>query len=108
MKRYAPQAYFIFFLPYNAVEWKDWSDLFAEDDRALVAADYHGYYFHDYYPTVKSACDFLNDTDSAFTKEFRDNGIEVWWGEWSLATDSCAMWLGGLNQNNTDLTNVKC
>jgi hypothetical protein len=28
--------------------------------------------------------------------------MEVWIGEWSLATDVCAMWLGGFNDGNTD------
>jgi len=27
---------------------------------------------------------------------------EVWVGEWSLATDVCATWLGGFNDANTD------
>ena len=26
---------------------------------------------------------------------------DVWVGEWSLATDVCALWLGGFNDNNT-------
>jgi len=27
---------------------------------------------------------------------------DVWVGEWSLATDVCATWLGGFNDSNTD------
>ena len=27
---------------------------------------------------------------------------DVWVGEWSLATDVCALWLGGFNDSNTD------
>jgi len=27
---------------------------------------------------------------------------EVWFGEWALATDVCAHWLGGFNDGNTD------
>ena len=27
---------------------------------------------------------------------------DVWVGEWSLATDVCALWLGGFNDANTD------
>jgi hypothetical protein len=27
--------------------------------------------------------------------------FEVWLGEWSLATDVCAFWLGGFNDANT-------
>ncbi|KAJ1411609.1 hypothetical protein B484DRAFT_402586 [Ochromonadaceae sp. CCMP2298] len=29
-----------------------------------------------------------------------DVKYDVWVGEWSLATDVCAMWLGGFNDNN--------
>lgn len=28
---------------------------------------------------------------------------DIWVGEWSLATDVCALWLGGFNDNNTPL-----
>lgn len=28
---------------------------------------------------------------------------DIWIGEWSLATDTCAMWLGGFNDSNSDL-----
>jgi len=31
-----------------------------------------------------------------------DVKYEVWVGEWSLATDVCALWLGGFNDANTD------
>ncbi len=27
--------------------------------------------------------------------------MPVWMGEWALATDSCAHWLGGFNDGNT-------
>jgi len=27
--------------------------------------------------------------------------MDIWVGEWSLATDVCALWLGGFNDNNT-------
>lgn len=32
-----------------------------------------------------------------------DFNMEVWFGEWSLATDVCAMWLGGFNDGNYDV-----
>ena len=31
-----------------------------------------------------------------------DVKYDVWVGEWSLATDVCALWLGGFNDANTD------
>jgi hypothetical protein len=37
---------------------------------------------------------------------------EVWHGEWSLATDSCAHWLGGFNDGKANYgkncTKVEC
>lgn len=48
-------------------------------------------------------------TKEAFCDEYeKENKIaddikyEVWIGEWSLATDVCAHWLGGFNDGNTD------
>ena len=35
----------------------------------------------------------LNDDD------FKNLKYDVWVGEWSLATDICAMWLGGFNES---------
>lgn len=42
-----------------------------------------------------------------YAKDFRENGYEVWIGEWSLATDTCALWLGGFNDANSNPTNCK-
>jgi glucan 1,3-beta-glucosidase len=33
----------------------------------------------------------------------REQGVKVVVGEWSLATDNCAMWLNGLNDNGKAL-----
>merc|ERR1719223_1498177 len=50
----------------------------------------------------------MNTVDS-FCKDYEDNAsygaqfkYEVWFGEWALATDVCAHWLGGFNDGNTD------
>jgi len=55
---------------------------------------------------VDDACNFIEGT-SDFANDFRANGIEVWWGEWALATDNCAMWLGGFNDQNPE-PSVQC
>lgn len=39
------------------------------------------------------------ETNAAQAKNIK---YDVWFGEWALATDVCAMWLGGLNDANTD------
>ena len=43
---------------------------------------------------VEHAC-----ADGYKIKEFENNGIPIVVGEWSLATDNCAMWLNGFNDN---------
>lgn len=62
----------------------------------MTAVDHHGYFAWQSIQTVEDACNFI-DGESQFAADFRNAGIEVWWGEWSLATDTCAMWLGGFN-----------
>ena len=37
-----------------------------------------------------------------FSPDIQDIKYDVWVGEWSLATDVCAMWLGGFNDSNTE------
>ena len=96
VRQYAPQSYFVFHESFRD-DWKDWSDLFADGDTEMTAVDHHGYFaWEDDLKTVEQACNFIK-SDCEFAAEFRAAGIEVWWGEWSLATDNCAMWLGGLN-----------
>jgi hypothetical protein len=33
------------------------------------------------------------------SEEFKNIKYEKWVGEWSLATDICAWWLGGFNES---------
>ena len=67
----------------------------------MTAVDHHGYaaFMKPASNTVEEACDFIAQ-DAKFAAEFRANGIEVWWGEWALATDDCAHWLQGFNNNH--------
>ena len=43
VQEHAPQAYFVFHNSFRP-DWSDWSDLFAEGDRAMTAVDHHGYF----------------------------------------------------------------
>lgn len=95
VRQYAPQAYFVFHNSFRP-DWSDWEDLFAPGDREMTAVDHHGYFAWSNYQTVEDACAFIEGS-SDFANDFRANGVEVWWGEWALATDNCAMWLGGFN-----------
>jgi glucan 1,3-beta-glucosidase len=46
--------------------------------------------------------------DNTAAKEMETAGIPVIVGEWSLATDNCAMWLNGFNDDIQGYPNVKC
>lgn len=53
-------------------------------------------------------------TTQQFCDDYKSNAkyadahkYDVWFGEWSLATDVCAMWLGGFNDANND-PQMKC
>jgi len=35
-------------------------------------------------------------------------GYETWMGEWSLATDTCAHWLGGFNDRSDKRDEMSC
>lgn len=51
------------------------------------------------------------NTTEEFCDDYHENAknaenikYPVWFGEWSLATDVCATWLGGFNDGNTAVT----
>ena len=44
---------------------------------------------------------YCDNYDKTISKA-KDVKYEVWVGEWSLATDVCALWLGGFNDAGTD------
>jgi len=80
-----------------------WNGLFDKsDDR--VAVDVH--YYQAFIKTTDKK--FFTDVDGAcdnyktYIAQIAD-GLEypVWIGEWALATDVCAHWLGGFNDANT-------
>ena len=35
-------------------------------------------------------------------------GYDLWMGEWSLATDTCAHWLGGFNDRQNNRAEMSC
>jgi len=74
--------------------------MFPDDDHENVIMDAHYYQaWTEVDKTLGAHCD-LYKRDLAVAKEIK---YDVWVGEWSLATDVCAMWLGGFNDNNTPL-----
>ena len=46
--------------------------------------------------TVESVCKTIKDD----MKKLSEHKYEVWVGEWSMATDPCAMWLEAFNDSN--------
>ena len=95
-----PAVKFVFhdsFLPYANI----WNDLFADDDIENVVLDTHTYMAWD--PArrdIGAYCD--NYGSRLYSSDIQDIKYDVWVGEWSLATDVCAFWLGGFNDSNTE------
>lgn len=98
--RYAPAAYFVFhdsFRPKHPM----WLQLFPPGDWNKVAMDHHGYmaFWTIEEPAVLDPDYFCNryTDENNFTAPLLNTGMEVWMGEWAFATDNCAHWLLGFN-----------
>lgn len=65
----------------------------------MTALDTHRYMAWQNFQTVDQYCDFYEA--DALQADLLTHKYEVWNGEWALATDVCAHWLGGLNDANT-------
>ena len=78
-----------------------WNDLFEDDDKDNVVMDTHRYFaWGGQHGDIGTYCDEYG-ADMSHLQEVK---YPVWVGEWSLATDVCALWLGGFNDANTDAT----
>lgn len=77
-----------------------WNDLFADDDIENTIMDTHAYMaWYDKMDTVGEYCDKYKSV--LLDEQIRTIKYPIWVGEWSLATDACATWLGGFNDHNT-------
>ena len=98
MREQQPRLIFVFHDSFH-FDVETWEDLFDDDDIENVVMDTHQYFAwggaHD---DIGTYCDEYGSTMSLATQHKYD----VWVGEWSLATDVCALWLGGFNDANTD------
>jgi len=76
-----------------------WNDLFEDDDHENVVMDTHQYFaWGGPHGDIGDYCDeYGGNIGNALNFKY-----DVWVGEWSLATDVCALWLGGFNDSNTD------
>lgn len=97
MKERAPHLVFVFHDAFQTVDILRWNDLFADDDHENVVMDTHQYmmYFPKLGPTF-----LYEETYKAVLALAESVKYDVWVGEWSLATDFCAMWLAGFNDSN--------
>jgi len=78
-----------------------WNDLFADDDHENVVLDTHFYqawWGEDSYGNLQHYCDGYEGSLKWTADQLK---YDVWVGEWALATDVCALWLGGFNDANT-------
>jgi aryl-phospho-beta-D-glucosidase BglC (GH1 family) len=75
-----------------------WNALFSDDDMENVVMDTHAYMaWWEHKNDIPMYCDDYEGTISNLDSV----KYPVWIGEWALATDVCAMWLGGFNDSNT-------
>jgi hypothetical protein len=97
MRKINPDVLFVFhdgFSPWAST----WNDLFADDDIKNVVMDNHSYMaWWERKDDIGKYCDDYGGT----IRNMNDIKYPIWVGEWSLATDVCAFWLGGFNDSNT-------
>jgi glucan 1,3-beta-glucosidase len=98
MKEQTPHLKFVFHDSFH-FDHSIWNDLFDDNDHENVVLDTHLYTAWD--PRRENILEYCGQYKSRL-QEVSLIKYDVWVGEWSLATDVCAMWLGGFNDNNTD------
>ena len=102
MREKAPHLKFVFHDSF----WPDpehWDDLFADDDIHNVVIDTHFYLAWEAESgTIADVCQKYEDQ----MKMLSGHKYEVWVGEWSLATDTCAFWLDNFNDSKSPRTDA--
>ena len=73
--------------------------MFPDNDHDKVVLDHHYYTAWNQQMTDKGK---YCDDYGANTNAAKSIKYDVWFGEWALATDVCAHWLGGFNDGNTN------
>ena len=92
IKLQKPHLKFVFMDVFNLDIF--WNDMFEDDDHENVVMDTHTYFaWNSPHGDIGSYCD---DYERLISKTEQVK-YDVWVGEWSLATDACALWLGGFN-----------
>lgn len=118
LKKANPDIKFVFHDSFRGTA-EIWNDLFDDDDMENVIMDHHFYQawygrnddgcpkggYTDAFgsSTVGATClDFYCADYTNANQDLTNIKYDVWIGEWSLATDTCALWLGGFNDGNTE------
>jgi len=97
VRGYNPDTLFVFHDAFNPSA-DVWNDLFLDSDMQNVVMDTHAYMaWWEHKNDISMYCADYEGT-LANTADIK---YPIWVGEWSLATDVCAMWLGGFNDSNT-------
>lgn len=92
-----PDVKFVF---HDAFDSSDsWNVLFQDSDMENVIMDTHAYMA--WWERKDDTWMYCNDYEKVMASL---DGVKypIWIGEWSLATDVCAFWLGGFNDSNTE------
>jgi hypothetical protein len=98
VRKVNPDALFVFHDSF-ITDAGTWNDLFADDDMENVVMDTHQYMA--WWERKEVISRYCEDYTSVFNN-FSDIKYPMWVGEWALATDVCAFWLGGFNDSNTE------
>ena len=94
-----PNVIFVFHDAF-ITEADTWNDLFDDTDSENVVMDTHKYLaWEDAQTSIGQYCDIYGATMTS--PSIANIKYPIWVGEWSLATDVCAMWLGGFNDADT-------
>ena len=89
MKAKAPHLIFVF---HDSFKFSGlvWNRLFDDDDMDNVVMDTHLYMF--FWPKLLTIGEYAEAYNLILSQASRIK-YPVWMGEWSMATDPCAMWL---------------
>jgi glucan 1,3-beta-glucosidase len=95
MQRKTPHLTFVF---HDAFQFSGavWNDLFDDTDKVVLDTHFYTAWWGASYDIGQYCDGYYSGLSEAQNIKF-----EVWVGEWSLATDVCAMWLGGFNANSS-------
>lgn len=100
MQKAAPHLKFVFHDAFHG-DPTTWNQMFADDeDYSNVIMSHH------FYTAWWGNQDSIQGYCDGYQREFEHQDLikyPTWVTEWSLATDVCAMWLGGFNDNNSPI-----